>query len=127
MFEIELNPNPKAFTVEIEREFEGEVERIIRDTVHQMPVQMRELMSASPPTGKRYRQSAGEGFQRFHAASSKGNPPRHQSFAASKSFKARMIDKRTGEVTMNWYIAYHDENGRPIIERAFTESFERAL
>jgi len=45
----------------------------------------------------------------------------------SKSFRGRQTGKLTGEISMIWYGAYHDENGRPFIEKAFTESIEKAI
>jgi hypothetical protein len=120
----------RELTVSLEKEFAGEAEKVIRDISRLAPVELRAQTAGSPPTGRQYRrgrQTGAEGFTFSHTASSLGNPPRDDSGALSKSFDAKPTGKLSGEISMLWYGAFHDENNRPFIEKAFDEAIEKAI
>ena len=124
---IDLDPEGRELTEQLEAEFSDETEKVIRDVVRFAPVELRRAMQNSPACGRKYRRASGEGFQRFHVASSQGNALRNDSGAASRSFKGRMTGKLEGEISTNWYVVHWEDLGRTTIEQAFTDSIERAI
>lgn len=124
---INVTPSEQVFEKELEKETGEIVERIIRDVTRYAPVEMRKALADSPPTGRKYRLAGGKEFQRFHVASSKGNPPRNRSGALSNSFEGKQTGRASGQLSMIWYGAFHDERGRPFIEKAFDTAIEKAI
>lgn len=134
MFELEINLTPAIENLEkdLRRDVEDLSESVVKRTVRQMPVEMRRSMADSPPAGRQYAERSGAGFQRFHTASAKGNPPRNRTFALSNSFEGKMTGKAIGEVAMLDYARYLDPFlggglNRPFIEQAAADALEKAV
>jgi len=123
----EVTPNGRLFETELEKEVGQITEKVIRDVARFTPIEMRDALLNSPPTGRKYQLVSGEGFKRFHVASSKGNPPRNRSGDLSRSFKGRQTGASSGEISMIWYGKFHDERGRSFIEKSFDNAIEKAI
>lgn len=126
-FSTKLEPEPPEITREITADFSELASEVFFKILKSSGFEMKQLINQSPATGNRYPLSKIEGGTKQAVASSPGNPPRNQTFALNRSIRSKRTGKLEGEIEMLWYGLYHDERGRPFIDKAITESIEREL